>query len=799
MLVPLSWLREFTPVDLPVEELSEVFADLGFEVDGIEAVGEGLEGIVVARVLETSPHPDADRIQLVQVDPGDGGPLQICCGAFNMTAGDLVPLATVGTTMPGGMEIAARRMRGEMSNGMLCSPSELGLGEDHSGILILEGVPEVGTPIADVLGIVPDVVFDLDVLPNRPDALSILGIARDLSARLDLPLTVPEPEVVDSGADAATLATLEIHDTQLCGRLVARVISGVGDAVTPAWMSGRLRAAGMRPISPIVDVSNYVMLELGQPNHAYDLAKVAGGTLGVRRAHDGETVETLDGVQRSLSTDDGVIVDGEDTAIGIAGVMGGASTEISAATTDVLVELAWWDPMSIAVSSARLNLHSEASLRFKRGVDPEGIHRAAARFAELLCAMSGATVHPGVIEERGDLPGPAQLQLRTDRVNLVLGTELDSAEITGILESIGFGVGASAGEPDGVSEVDVPSWRLDCTAEIDLIEEVGRMYGLSSIPKTVPTSPKGGSLRPSQRRRRRIRAAFVGSGCSEAMPMPFLAPGDLARCGLSGEGMRVANPLAAEESVLRTSLMPGLLASVGYNAARRTEGVRLFEVARVFDSGELVTDRVRSVELDRVLTGERESAAAVLAGCDASAAVELLEVVLAAAGVGPLALRACEVPGLHPGRSAVVEVAGLEVGSVGEIDPGVAGAHEISERVGWLELDMDALVRLPETVVHAEPVSRFPSTDVDLAFVVPEEVPAAVIAATIRGVGEGLVTNVDLFDVFRAETLGDDRKSLAYRVRFCADDRTLTDEEVGELRSRIIEAVESTHGAHLRG
>ncbi len=795
MRVPLSWLCEFVPLEGPPGELSETFADLGLEVDGIEVTGEGLDGIVVARVLETAPHPDADRIQLVQVDPGDGVPLQVCCGAFNMSAGDLVPLATVGTTMPNGMEIAARKMRGETSNGMLCSAAELGLSRDHEGIMILGADLSVGTGLAEALGIERDVVFDLDVLPNRPDALSILGIARDLSARLGLPLGVPDPNPGESGDDAAGMAGVAIEDPTLCGRFLVRVLSGITMGESPSWMAQRLNAAGMRPINSVVDVSNYVMLELGQPNHTYDLAKVAGGRLGIRRARAGETIETLDGVNRDLTEVDGVITDGDDVAIGIAGVMGGASTEISGSTTDVLLEMAWWDPMSIAVTSARLNLHSEASLRFKRGVDPELADLAARRFAELLAEIGGATLHPGVLDERGDLPPSEPVRVRPARVNTILGTELGASEMARLIEPIGFD-----SEVDGTDlRVSIPSWRLDSDAEVDVIEEIGRMYGFARIDKRVPNSPNGGSLSPTQRRRRQVRRAFVGAGLSEAMPLPFLAPGDLERCGLPAEGLHVANPLAAEESVLRTSLRPGLLAAVAYNAARRTTGVRFFEIGRLFGPGRLVTDVAESADLGKVLTGESEFAAAVLAGSDASEAVELLELVVRAAGAGPIALRAEELPGLHPGRGAVVEVSGSEAGIVGEVDPAVAAAHSIEERVAVLELDMGHLLGLPEAVTHAAAVSRYPSSDIDLAFVVDDVVPAAAVAATIHSAGGEELESVELFDVFRSDEVGEGRRSLAYRIRFCAADRTLTDEEVGTLRVGIIEAVESTHGARLRG
>ena len=367
--------------------------------------------------------------------------------------------------------------------------------------------------------------------------------------------------------------------------------------------------------------------------------------------------------------------------------------------------------------------------------------------------------------------------------------------MAGLIGAIGF----DCTDDTGDLSVAIPSWRLDSTTETDVIEEIGRMYGFARIEKTIPRPAASGALSDTQRRRRRVRRAFVGAGLSEAMPMPFLAPGDLESCGLPADGLRIANPLAAEESVLRTSLRPGLLKAVAYNAARRTEGVRLFEVGRLFGPGELVIDVEKSAALGRVLTGEHECAAAVLAGAEASEAVELLELVMRAAGSGPIALRAEELPGMHPGRGAVIEVAGVQAGVVGEVDPAVCEAYSIDERVALLELDMGHVLGVPELVTKARPVSRFPSSDVDLAFVVDEVVPAAAVAVTIRSAGGDEVEDVDLFDVFRSESLGEAKRSLAYRVRFCAPDRTLTDDEVGELRNRIIESVESTHGATLRG
>ncbi|HLU42668.1 MAG TPA: phenylalanine--tRNA ligase subunit beta [Microthrixaceae bacterium] len=801
MKVLLSWLREFAPIEGSADEVAAQLTALGMELESVAEVGRGLDGIVVAKVLAVREHPDADRIRLVDVDPGDGSSLQIACGASNMAPGDLVPLATVGTVMPDGMEISARRMRGEMSNGMLCSARELQLGDDHSGILILPGDLEPGAPVREALGLAEDVVFEFDALPNRPDTLSVLGVARDLAAHQKVPFHVPEPAVDTEGAPTGELASVEILAPDLCGRFLVRVLSGIELAPSPRWMAQRLVAAGMRPINNVVDVSNYVMLETGQPNHTYDLARLPGGALRVRWARDGERLVTLDGVERELRSSDGVITDAEDRPVALAGVMGGASTEIGEGTTDVLLELAWWDPVAVAATSTRLNLPSEASLRFKRGVDPEIAPHAARRFAELLAAVTPARLHPGEVEARGNLPEPPTVRVRTGRVNALLGTSLTRDEVAGLLEPIGY---RSTPVGDDDLDVAVPSWRPDSSIEADVVEEVARHHGYDRLPREVPVSPHTGELSPAQRDRRVLRRTLMAQGLDEAMPMPFLAPGDLERCGLPPDGLRLANPLAAEESVLRTSLLPGLLDAVAYNASHRNTGVRLFEVGRVFSLGDegVITDVERSVAAGRVLSGEREHLAAVLAGCEAPAAVELLEVALGAVGRRVSTLHAAEIPGLHPGRAAQVEVrAGGStsvVGTVGEVDPAVLARLGIEERVAWLQLDLDALAALPVEVPLHRPVSRLPSTDFDLAFTVPEEVPAADVAATIREAGGPLVARVELFDVFRSEQLGEGRRSLAYRIRVQPEERTLTDAEVGELRAAAVAAVERTHGATLR-
>ena len=827
MRVTFNWLHEFAPIEGSPADIAAQLTDLGMEVDEVTAIGDHLGGVIVARVLDVREHPDADRVRLVDVDTGDGNALQIVCGAPNVVPGAHVPLATIGAVLPGNFEIAVRKMRGQVSNGMLCSAKELELGDDASGLLILPGDQVPGMPIAEALGIESDVVFDIDVNPNRPDALSVLGVARDLAARQGIRFDPPQVSVSTGAATFDGAATVAIEDPVLCGRFALRGLGEVEVGPSPRWLAQRLIAAGMRPINNVVDASNYVMLELGQPTHAFDLATVAGpagsdvAAFRVRRARPGEQLETLDGVVRDLHESDGVIADGNDVAIALAGVMGGAATEISESTTDVAVEAAWWDPLSVATTSSRHNLHSEASARFKRGVDPEIADRALDRFAQLLVDQGAASLRPGGVVADGDLPERITVEVAPAKVNAVLGLQLDRALMVDLLEPIGFrcaevdsrsdgegGVGGESGQasarPSGGGAasiaVTIPSWRPDSTAEIDVVEEVGRMYGLSRIPRTVPVSPQPGALSAAQRARRVLRRALSGFGVSEAMPMPFLAPGDLERCGLESTGLVLANPLAAEESVLRTSMRPGLLAAIAYNASHRRTGVWLAEIGRVFELGDrgAIVDRDESVLRGRVLDGEREQLAVVLGGQEAPTAVELLDVVVAALGVGPVALRAEVLAGLHPVRSSIVEVAGVDAGAVGEIDPQVLERLGIEERVAWLELELAMLLEMPVPVRQAKAVSRFPSSDVDLAFVVEDRVPAAAVRTTIRGAGAPLLRELELFDVFRSDSLGEDRRSLAFRLRLQADDRTLTDAELAVVRQSIIDEVTATHDATLR-
>jgi phenylalanyl-tRNA synthetase beta chain len=790
MKVLLSWLREFAPdIEGDPGDLGEKLSALGLAVEEMTVTGEAIGDIVLAKVVDLRPHPDADKIQLVDVDAGDGEALQVACGAFNMSVGDLIPFAPVGTIMPNGMEIGRRKMRGEWSNGMCCSAAELDLGDDHDGIMILTDTAagaELGAPITAVLGIERDVLWDLEVNANRPDAMSVAGVARDLAASLGVPFAFPHVTAAESAEAVGTLASVEIVDPTLCGRFLARVIRNVSVGSSPPWMANRLTALGMRPINSVVDASNYVMLELGQPNHTYDLVTVPDGHLRVRRATDGETITTLDGIERTLVPNDGVIADRDDRAIGIAGVMGGAETEISDTTTDVLLEMAWWDPPTISRAVKRLNLPSEASVRYRRGADyGDNMDRAILRFAQLL-AETGATLVGGQIDERGNLPSREPVRVRPTKINGLLGTSMSTDEMTGHLESIGFEVSVEAAA-DQLAVV-VPTRRWDTTTETDISEEIARLYGYENIALTVPKPEQVGSLTDYQRDRRLVRQILVGAGCDETHPMPFLAPGDLERCGLSGDAITLTNPLVAEESVLRTSLLPGQLKAVAYNQSHRVGDVRLFEIGHVY----------RPSTIDQLLPDEHEALAVCLSGVDAAAAVEVLHLLESSLALPDLDLRPAEIGGLHPSRAAGVVVAGEVRGSVGEVDPAVLDAFDIDGRVAWLELDLEATLDGPHGTRTYTPVSKFPSSDIDLAFVVPDAVRALDVRTTLHEAGGPLLVELQLFDVYRGTGVDPGCRSLAYRLRFQATDRTLTDAEVGEARAACIAAVETAHAAILR-
>jgi phenylalanyl-tRNA synthetase beta chain len=609
-------------------------------------------------------------------------------------------------------------------------------------------------------------------------------VARDLAARLGVPFSMRRSPALPDGPPGKLSVTVEA--LELCPRFTATRLEGVAVGPSPAWLSARLTLAGMRSINNVVDASNYVMLELGQPNHPYDLDRLPGAGLLVRRARPGELLVTLDGVERRLDVDDCLICDAEGGPVGIGGIMGGESSEISEATTTVLLEAAWFSPLAIARTSKRLALRTEASVRFERGVDPKGIERSVARFCELAAAVAGATV-AGAPDDVGAPPHERpRVSVRTARVNAILGTALGPDDVAGYLEPIGFPCHPAG---DGDFLVTVPSWRPDVEREIDVIEEVGRHHGYERVERTLPlTTAVNGGLTPYQRDRRRVREALVGCGISEAWATTFLAPDDLARAGLPTEAVELENPLVQEESVLRTSLLPGLLRAVVTNRSHRHPDVRLFEIGHVFlppAGGD-------------VRPTEPENLAVVLAGRPAPDAVLAWTTLVEALGLDHPETVPASPPGLHPTRSGRLRAGEADLGVIGEVDPDVLAAHEVDGPVAWMEVDLGAVLAAPRRRRVYQPVSRYPSADLDLAFVTEDTVPAAAVAAVLRDAAATLLEDLQLFDVFRGPQLGVGRRSLAFRLRFSALDHTLTDEELASVRQRCIEAVESGLPARLR-
>ncbi len=790
MRVPLSWIREFTPLEHDVATIADGLDQLGLEVEGIDEPGRHVNGVVVAKILDVVPHPDADRVRLADVDFGDGQ-LRVVCGAPNIEPGMVVPFARVGAVLPGDFAISRRKIMGITSEGMLCSARELGLGDDHAGILELPADAVLGTDVREVLGL-NDVVFDVAITPNRPDAMGISGVARDLAAHFGLPFDMEEHEPAPIVAEVAG-AHVIVEAPDRCPRFVAvaaRVVMGA----SPAWMQQRLTLAGMRPISNVVDVTNYVMLERCRPLHAFDLGRLAGRGIVVRLAADGEKMTTLDGVQRSLTAADLLICDGERVPQSVAGIMGGAAAEVSDATTEILLESAYFEPSGIALSSKRLGLRSEASARFERGVDPNNAGSGAVRAMELLAEVASAVPELGAIDLYPKPIERARITVRTERVNRLLGTELTGDRIAEYLTPLGIEVHGT--------EATVPTFRPDLEREIDLVEEVARRVGLDRIARTIPSSPaKIGALSPHQRDRRVVADVLVGAGYDEVFTLPLLAPTDLANAGVGAdEVIEVENPLRSEESILRPALLPGLLRAVAYNAAHGEPDVALFESGTVFAppaAGEPLPRERRSLAFARshhVVRAPHEPDRPV----DVYDATATLHALVQELRVADLRLDPAGVDGFHPTRAARVLVDDRTVGVVGEVAGSVVEALSLSGPVVACEIDVDALIDARRADRVAVPVSRFPASTVDLAFVTDDTVAAADVRATLERAGGELIEHVGLFDVFRSDALGAGKVSLAFSLRLRALDRTLTDDEVRDLRRQAIEAVVADHSAELR-
>jgi phenylalanyl-tRNA synthetase beta chain len=702
-------------------------------------------------VLEAAKHPDADRLQLTSVDVGEDRPYSIVCGAWNFGPGAKVAVALPGATLPNGLVLERRKLRGEVSEGMILAEDELDLGTDHSGIIVLDDGLEAGTPLADVLPLV-DEVLDLDPTGNRADLFAVYGVAREVAALLGgelLPMPGEEP-----AQDGDEPVGIGIEDPERCLRFIGRIFRDVAIGESPPWLKARLRHAGVRSISNVVDVTNYVMLALGSPLHAYDLDLLHGG-LVARRAREGEKTRTLDGVERTLTADDLVIADGERT-VGLAGVMGGEETEVSASTTNVLLEAANFEPIGILRSSERHSLRTEASTRWEKGVDPYVAGQAATYATQLVVELAGAR-WTGAEDVQAAMPERAVIRLRPEVASELIGLEVPAEEQAELLARVGF--------EQLKTGFRVPTWRArDVTREVDLIEEVAR-FKLPDIPFTLPRrEAMFGRLTREQRLRRRVEDALVGAGYAEAYTPTFVAEGDL----------RLPEPLSAEAAAVRTVLYASLVDPARRNADAGTDDVALFEVARVYrDVGE-------------ALPQEHWHVAGIADGGFAEAKWAV-EQIYSALGVEPGYERTSE-PFLHPGKAARTAE-----GWLGELHPAV-----LDGEWGAFELDLDALADAAPAVVGFEPVNPYPEVRQDLAFVVDEDVPARDVLAAIREAAGELLKELEVFDEYRGEQIGEGKRSLAFRLAFGSPEGTLTDEDVAPVRASIVDALAARFGAVLR-
>ncbi|HMB19335.1 MAG TPA: phenylalanine--tRNA ligase subunit beta [Gaiellaceae bacterium] len=758
MRVPISWLRDYVPIEMPLDDLATRLSVSSAEVEGIERRGVpdsdgNLGRFLVGRVLEAVKHPNADRLQLCRVDVGDEEPLQIVCGAWNFGPGATVAVALAGALLPGGLELERRKVRGELSNGMILAEDEVDLGPDHTGIMVLDDSWEPGTPLADVLPIVDDVLH-VEATGNRPDLLSIYGLAREVAAIYDLELAPPpgvEPEQVgDEPVD------VEVEDPIGCPRYIGRLFCDVQIGPSPLWLKARLVAAGMRPISNVVDATNYAMLALGNPLHAFDFATLRGGRIVVRRASPGEKLRTLDGVVRDLTPDDLMIADAV-RSVALAGIMGGEETEIGESTTEVLLEAANFEPFTIFRSSERLRLRTEGSNRWEKGVDPYLAAPAATLATQLIVELAGAR-WVGHTDVQGELPERAVIRYRPEHADRLIGVETPAEEQYELLDRLGFDV------EDG--RVVTPTWRArDVTREVDVIEEVAR-FRLEDVPFTLPErSAMFGSLTRGQQLRRRVEDALVGLGFVETYT-PSLLPGEETT-------WKLEEPISVELTALRTRLLPSLVDAARRNAEVGERGIALFEIARVYlEGGELPEERLH-------VAGIVEGGFSRVKGVVAT---------LYAALKTDMEVERAEDPLLHPGKAARTPA-----GVFGELHPSV-----LEGTWSAFELDLEELFQESHEPVIYEDVITYPPVKQDLAFAVDDDVPAgALVAAAREAVGPELHEIVP-FDVYHGEQVGPGRKSIAFRVEFRSPERTLTDEEAAGLRQKIVDALRERFGAELR-
>lgn len=787
-----DWLKHWVNTDSTAEAVAERLTSAGLEVDALDVLGSGLDGVVVGRIERCEPHPDADRLQVCSVDVGTEQPLGIVCGAPNARVGLVAPVATVGSKLPNGMKIKATKLRGVASSGMLCSAPELGLGEDASGLLELPDTLDPGQPLVDALDL-PDHVFELDLTPNRADCLSIRGIARELAALDGSTLTPPDITAVQ--AASARSVPIELVDSTACPRYVGRVIEGVDPtARTPAWMVQRLERCGVRSLGPIVDATNYVLLELGQPMHAFDMDRIDTG-IRVRRAEAGETLDLLNGQKIELDKELLVIAD-HAGPVALAGIMGGDPTAVTDGTRDILLESAWFDPAVIIGKARRFGLATDSSHRFERGVDPELQAIAIERATALIVDIAGGTPGPVMdVIEASALPQSSAIELRPERVNRVLGSDLETATMVDVLRSLGMQIDESA---DPLVVVP-PSIRRDLAIEVDLIEEIARVVGYDHLPSRAP----GGRLRAVAASERstsleRIGRDLQARGFREIISWSFVPQAALDQLGLGADAQPLANPLSQEMAVLRTSLLPGLVSTASANLRRQSRRLKLYESGHVFEAG---AEFVETHRLGLAVAGEAEpeswhAARRKVDFYDLKGEVEQL-VALAGHSAECLSFRPADHAWLHPGQASDIVLDGASVGWLGQLHPGLEGHWDLDEPLFVAEIDLQPLQQrhLPEYAG----LTKFPSVRRDLALKVPDSVSAAELLSAVRTAGGPLLSESRIFDIYSGKGIESGFKGIAIGLILRDVSRTLTDSDADRVVEGVVSSLSETCGVSLRG
>ena len=797
MNVTLNWLKTYIDFEFSPNELAERLTMLGVEVEAIKQLGTGLDGIVVGRVDVVGRHPNADKLVLCQVDVGEAESLQIVCGAPNVREGMFAPVATIGATLPIGLTIKSAKLRGEISQGMLCSEKELGLSEDAAGLMELSADISVGTPLTEALRL-DDVMFELEVTPNRPDCLSLIGVAREIRAETGNPLKLPHVDLEENETDIRDLTSVTIDAPDLCPRYAARVIQGVKVAESPAWLQQRLESVGVGVVNNIVDVTNFVLMEYGQPLHAFDYHKLSENRIVVRRAADDERLTTLDEVDRELTTDTLVIADAE-KPVALAGIMGGYDSEITETTCDVLLESAYFNPSSIRATAKALGINTEASYRFERGADPGAVLAALDRAAQLIAELAGGTVCKGTVDVYPGEEPLREIQFRPDRVNFVLGTELEATEMEQILSRLGFDVEASG----SAYQVTIPTFRSDITREIDLIEEIARVYGYDNIPTTLPKGdiPVPASD-PKVEVRRCLKHFLLAAGMMEAVNYSFCDPNCFGKIRLASDNplrdaVPLRNPLSPEMSLLRTTLIPGLLENTQHNRNHQINTIGLFEIGGVFvrDGDQKEPERIAGILAGQIGDGIYGNPYRSPDFFDIKGLVEgMLEV----CGITEYTLQKTDVPTFHPGRNAAVLLGEKPVGTFGEAHPVVLENYDLPYKAYLFEFDLEALVDVAVFAKSFEPISIYPKVERDLAIVLDKMVLSNMPIELIYTTGGEWVESVRLFDVYEGEQVPEGKKSLAYTIVYHSANETLTDKAVNALHDKVVKRLNQELGAELR-